>query len=124
MLLGLAWPIVTAGSEHKMAASDVRLALYCMAKLRVRDEKVLRRLADVAGDVAGDMSRFEVVNCLWALSSMRITRYDLKPLVSRFMSMLDKADGQNCSNFIYACHMLGWDNAEDYMAVVHRFSQL
>ena len=69
-----------------MAARDVRLALYCMAKLRVRDEKVLRRLAEKAGDVAGAMTRFEVVNCLWALSSMRITRYDLKPLVGRFMS--------------------------------------
>ena len=55
------------------------------------------------------MSRFELVNTLWALQKLRIRHWSPEPLVKCFIGMVDEADEQNCSNFIYACHMLGWD---------------
>lgn len=48
----------------------------------------------------------------------------LAPLVHKFMLELEEANGQDCSQFIYACHKLDWDVAADYERVASHFITL
>ena len=52
-ILHVAWPVVAcASADSKMYAGQVRLALYCMAKLGVDDADTMHRLAARASEVA------------------------------------------------------------------------
>ena len=118
------WPAVESADVAGMSARQVRLALWCMARLSIVDVEVVRRLAHRAGQVAASMDGFLVSNTVWALGVLGVGQVDITPLVHSFVGQLHKTDGHNCSSMIYAMHQVGWVDPEHYLEITTHFAGL
>lgn len=71
-VLAKAWPAVAGHDLGTLEPKEVRLVLFCMAKLGVKDEVVIRKLVARGQDVMKRMSCFYVANSMWALGNLGV----------------------------------------------------
>lgn len=71
-----------------------------MVKMRISDEATLRRVADRAGQVAGDMSALDLATVVLSLGNFRLKEWQPTPLVASFMNQVCEHGGMKTDIYV------------------------